>query len=75
MHETHTFRMRVEVSAQVPDEGEGLRPFEPCQESGTTSLMHPYVYVLAQGVHQKTADFFPKICSMYLVILHLWTIS
>ena len=49
----HAFCMRVEVSAQVLDEGEELRPFEPCEERETTSLMHPYVYILAQGVHQN----------------------
>ena len=48
-------------------EGKRQHPFEPCREEGHP-LVHPHVYILAQGACQKTVDFFLKICSTYLVI-------
>ena len=51
------------------DEGEELCRFEPCHKEG-----HPLVHVLAQEARRKTMDFFPKICSTYLVIFTPWTV-
>ena len=48
--------------------GEKLRPFEPCRKRGTPPSCTPHVYVLAQGARWKIVDFFPKVCSTYLVI-------
>ena len=50
------------------NEGEGLCTFEPCCKKGQPLSCTPHVYVLAQGAHRKTVEFFPKICSTYLVI-------
>ena len=68
---TQTRRLVQSMPTQKPykryDEGEGLHPFEPCCK-GDTPLVHPRVYVLAQRAHRKSVDFFPKVCSTYLVI-------
>ena len=52
------------------DEGEGCAPSNPA----ATLLMHPRVYVLAQGACRKP-QIFPKICSTYLVIFTLGLFS
>ena len=33
---------------------------EPCRKGGTPPRAPPCVYVLAQGVHRKSVDFFPQ---------------
>ena len=53
------------------NEGEELCSFKPCRERGAPPSCTLHVYVLAQGACQKPVDFFPKVCSMYLVIFTL----
>ena len=55
------------------DEDKELRPFEPCHE-GWTLLVHPHVYILAQGARRKPVDFLPKSALRIWWFSHFWTV-
>ena len=77
---TQTHKLVQSMPMQKPykryDEGEGLRPFEPCREGGTPpSCTPPCVRFSAGGAPKKCGFFSQKSALRIWWFSHVWTFS